>query len=171
MEIIDSKSVFCGRVIELVLRRYRGPSGEEFERDVVEHPGAVGIVAHDGRSVYLVRQPREAVGAPASLEIPAGTLDVEGETPLECAQRELAEEAGLSAETWAELHLIHMTPGYSNEKLTLFEATGLSGASAEPDEEEDIEVVRIPLSKLDGAIEEAHDAKTLIALMILRARL
>ena len=74
---------------------FRYADGEPAEREVVAHPGAVAIVAHDDEHVYLVRQPREAVGEPALLELPAGKLDVEGETPLECAQRELAEEIGL----------------------------------------------------------------------------
>ena len=71
--------------------------GSEYEREVVGHPGAVAIVAHDDERLYLVRQPREAVGEDDLLELPAGKLDVEGESPLECARRELAEEAGKCA--------------------------------------------------------------------------
>ncbi|HWB70051.1 MAG TPA: NUDIX hydrolase, partial [Solirubrobacterales bacterium] len=163
-----SETVFRGRVIEVAMKRFRDPEGAEYERDVVEHPGAVGILAHDEELVYLVRQPREAVGRADSLEIPAGTLDRERESPLECARRELAEEVGLAAEHWRQLQVIDMTPGYSDETLTLFEATGLSPASAEPDEDEEIEVVPLPLAELDRALNEIHDAKTLIALLMLR---
>lgn len=171
MELLNSRQIFKGKVIRLVLRRYRGANGEEFERDVVEHPGAAAIVAHDERFVYLVRQPREPVEEPSSLEIPAGTLDPEDDSPLDCAKRELAEEVGLAAESWDELQVIHMTPGYSNETLTLFEATGLSPTSAEADAEEELEIVRLPLAEIDRVLTEIHDAKTLIGLLLLRAKL
>jgi ADP-ribose diphosphatase len=168
---LSSKTVFRGRVIEVTLKRFRGPDGGEYERDVIEHPGAVGMVAHDETFVYLVSQPREAIGKERSLEIPAGTLDPEDESELDCAKRELAEEVGLAAEHWTWLHTIEMTPGYSDEKLTLFEATGLSEASAESDEDERIEIVRWPLGDLDRALDEVSDAKTLIGLLLLNAQL
>jgi 8-oxo-dGTP pyrophosphatase MutT (NUDIX family) len=171
MDPLSSEIVFRGRVIAVTMKRFRGPDGEEYERDVIEHPGAVGMLAYDEEFVYLVAQPREAVGAERSLEIPAGTVDPEDGSELDCAKRELAEEVGLGAEHWAQLHVIEMTPGYSNEKLTLFEATGLSAAEAEPDEDERIEIVRWPLAELDRAIAEVSDAKTLIALLELRAKL
>ena len=89
MERISSKTVYEGRIIDVRIDEFRYDDGETAEREIVVHPGAVAIVANDDESVYLVRQPREAVGEPALLELPAGKLDVEGETPLECAQREL----------------------------------------------------------------------------------
>jgi ADP-ribose pyrophosphatase len=171
MDPISSETVFRGRVIKVAMKRFQGSDGEEYERDVIEHPGAVGMVAHDEEFVYLVAQPREAIGAERSLEIPAGTLDPEDGSELECAKRELAEEVGLAAEHWAQLHVIEMTPGYSDERLTLFEATGLSPAAAEPDEDERIEIVRWPLAELDRAVAEVSDAKTLIALLGLRTKL
>jgi 8-oxo-dGTP pyrophosphatase MutT (NUDIX family) len=171
MDPISSETVFRGRVIKLAVKRFRRPEGEEYEREVVEHPGAVGIVAHDEEFVHLVAQPREPIGSERSLEIPAGGIDPEDESELECAKRELAEEVGLAADTWRQLHRIDMTPGYSNEVLTLFEATGLSPASAEADEDERIEIVRWPLAELDRAIAEIGDAKTLIGLLGLRAKL
>lgn len=171
MDPVSSEIVFRGRVIAVAMKRFRRADGEEYERDVIEHPGAVGMVAHDGEFVYLVAQPREAIGAERSLEIPAGTLDPGDGSELECAKRELAEEVGLAAEHWAQLHTIEMTPGYSDERLTLFEATGLSAAAAEPDEDERIEIVRWPLAELDRAIGDVSDAKTLIGLLELRAKL
>jgi ADP-ribose pyrophosphatase len=170
MEALGSETVFRGRVIDVALKRYRSPDGEEYERDVVEHPGAVGILAHDERHIHLVSQPREAIGEERSLEIPAGTLDPEDESPLACAERELAEEVGLAAASWRELRTIAMTPGYSDERLTLFEATGLSPADAEPDEDESIEIVRLPWDELDSALETIEDAKTLIGLLELCRR-
>jgi ADP-ribose pyrophosphatase len=171
MDPLSSETVFRGRVIAVAMKRFRSSDGEEYERDIVEHPGAVGMIAHDEEYVYLVAQPREAIGAERSLEIPAGTLDPEDGSALECAKRELAEEVGLAAEHWAQLHVIEMTPGYSDERLTLFEATGLSAAEAEPDEDERIEIVRWPLAELDRAVAEATDAKTLVGLLGLRAKL
>jgi 8-oxo-dGTP pyrophosphatase MutT (NUDIX family) len=171
MRELDSEIAFRGRVIQVALKRFRDDEGAEYERDVVEHPGAVGIVAHDDRFVHLVSQPREAIGEERSLEIPAGTLDQPGESPRDCAERELAEEVGLAAAEWRQMHEIAMTPGYSSERLTLFEATDLSPASAEPDEDERIEVVRHPLAELDDLIEQVEDAKTLIGLLLLRRTL
>jgi ADP-ribose pyrophosphatase len=168
MRELSSEIAFRGRVIQVALKRFRDEQGGEYERDVVEHPGAVAIVAHDERFVHLVSQPREAIGEVRSLEIPAGTLDRPGESPRECAERELAEEVGLAAAEWRQMHEIAMTPGWSNERLTLFEATDLSPASAEADEDERIEIVRHPLAELDQLIEQVEDAKTLIGLLLLR---
>lgn len=168
MRELDSEIAFCGRVIQVALKRFRDEDGADYERDVVQHPGAVGIVAHDERFVHLVSQPREAIDEKSSLEIPAGTLDRSGESPQECAERELAEEVGLAAAEWRQMHEIAMTPGYSDERLFLFEATDLSPVSAEADDDERIEVVRRPLSELDELIDRVEDAKTLIGLLLLR---
>jgi ADP-ribose pyrophosphatase len=132
---------------------------------------ARSILAHDDEFVYLVAQPREAVEEDALLEIPAGTRDHEGETELECARRELAEEAFLAATDWTELAKIYPSPGYISEVVTIFIATGLSPASGERDEDEAIEIVPLPLAELDEALPRIRDASTLIALMALRDRL
>jgi ADP-ribose pyrophosphatase len=171
MEQVQSEILFDGDFISVSRRRVRRARGEVVEREVVEHPGSVAIVAHDEEGVYLVRQPREAVDEDGLLEIPAGTRDVEGEGALECAQRELAEEVGIAAATWTELHSIYASPGYLSEKLTIFEATGLSQQPGEADEGEEIEVVRLSLAELDSALAEIEDAKTLIGLFLLRDRL
>ena len=84
----------------------------------VGHPGAVGILAYDDERVWLVRQPREAVGDPALLEIPAGKLDDEGETPEQTARRELAEEVGVAADDWRPLKRFHTSPGFTDEEAT-----------------------------------------------------
>ena len=112
------------------------------------------MVAHDERFLYLVRQPREAVGEDALLELPAGKLDVPGESPVECAKRELAEEVGKAASEWRELKRFYTSPGFAEEEVIVYLATGLEDADAEPDEEERLEVVAWPLEDLDGAIEE-----------------
>ena len=171
MELLGSKTTYEGFGIDVVVRRYRREDGTEVERQVIDHPGSVAILAHDDQFVYLVAQPREAVEEDALLEIPAGTLDKEGESELECAQRELAEEAELAATEWTGLTKIYPSPGYISEVVTIFLATDLSPASGERDEDEAIDVVRLPLDELDQALPRIRDASTLIALMALRDRL
>ena len=168
---LSAETAFEGHIFDVVVRRYRRADGGEYERQVVLHPGAVGIVAHDDRHLHLVRQPREAVGEEGLLEIPAGTRDVEGESELECARRELAEEVGMAAERWELLRAIYPTPGWADETLTLFLATELREVGAEPSEGEQIEIVRWPLDDLDGALAAVKDAKTLVGLLLLRERL
>jgi 8-oxo-dGTP pyrophosphatase MutT (NUDIX family) len=149
--------------------RFRYDDGEEAEREIVEHPGAVGVVAHDGETLYLVRQPREAVNEPALLELPAGKLDEEGEKPLDTAQRELAEEIGKGARSWQHLTSFYTSPGFADEECHLFMATNLYDEQAETDENERIEVVEVPLTQLDSVIRDCRDSKTLVGLLWLRA--
>jgi 8-oxo-dGTP pyrophosphatase MutT (NUDIX family) len=168
VERIDSQTVYDGDLTDVRKDEFRRADGEIVEREVVSHPGAVGIVAYDERVVYLVRQPREAVEVDDLLEVPAGKLDTEGESPLDTAKRELAEEIGKSAAEWSELKRFFTTPGWADEGVQLFVATGLADAEAEADESESIDVVEWPLEELDGAIEECRDAKSLIGLLMLR---
>jgi ADP-ribose pyrophosphatase len=170
MEKLGAEVKYDGKLGQVRIETWRHEDGEEVQREVVGHPGAVGIVAVDEENVWLVRQPREPVADPALLEIPAGKLDVEGEPPLETAKRELAEEIGKAAERWEPLHWFYTSPGFSDERVELFLATGLSDASAEADENERIEIVSWPLARLDEAIEQSRDAKSLIGLLLLRAR-
>jgi 8-oxo-dGTP pyrophosphatase MutT (NUDIX family) len=145
--------------------------GEEVERDYVVHPGAVGMVAHDGENLYLVRQPREATGQDALLEIPAGKLDEEGEEPLDTAKRELIEEIGKGAREWELLTSVWSSPGFTDERYHIYLATDLYDAEPDedPSENERIEIVPWPLDRLDEAIEETTDAKSLIGLLWFRA--
>jgi ADP-ribose pyrophosphatase len=169
---ISSRTIYEGKFIAVSMDEFRHEDGEEVEREIVSHPGAVGIVAHDGESVYLVRQPREAVGSPDLLEIPAGKLDGEGEGPLETAKRELAEEIGKAAEHWEPLGAFFTSPGFTSEEVHLFLATGLSDVEkpgVEENERIDLEVR--PLAELDAIIDESRDSKTLIGLHELRRRL
>ena len=162
---------WSGSFIRAGVERFRYDDGAEVKRDKVWHPGAVGILAHDDAQVWLTRQPREAAGAQASLEIPAGKLDEPGESPLQTAQRELAEEIGKQATTWRELVVFYTSPGFSNERVWLYEATELSqSGQAEADEDERIEIVPWPLERLDQAIAECQDSKSLIALLWMKAR-
>ncbi len=160
-----------GNFITLYRERFRHADGEEVSRDVVHHPGAVAVVAYDQQQVWLIRQPREAVGEQALLEIPAGKLDVEGEQPLETAKRELAEEIGKAASRWEPVATCYMTPGFANEKMYIFAATELGDAAVEHDGSERIELAPWPLSELDAAIAQCQDAKSLVGLLWLRLRL
>ncbi|MGH2883652.1 MAG: NUDIX domain-containing protein, partial [Solirubrobacteraceae bacterium] len=116
-ELIESEVKWQGRVIRAGVARYRHPDGVEVTRDKVWHPGAVGIIALDDEHVWLTRQPREVIDAAASLEIPAGKLDVPGEPPIETAKRELVEEIGKRAERWEELLVFYTSPGFSDERV------------------------------------------------------
>jgi 8-oxo-dGTP pyrophosphatase MutT (NUDIX family) len=170
-ERVDSETAWKGRILEVRIERFRHDDGKEAEREVIAHPGAVGVVAYDDEQVWLVRQPREAAGEQALLEVPAGKLDVEGEPPLQTAKRELAEEIGKAAGQWELLHEFFTTPGFADERFFLYLATDLSDRSADSGENERIEIVPWPLSRLHEAIAACHDAKSLIGLLLLAQRL
>jgi 8-oxo-dGTP pyrophosphatase MutT (NUDIX family) len=170
-EPLGGESLYKGKIVEVRVERFRHADGEEVSREIVRHQGAVAIVAHDERQVWLVRQPREAVGEPALLEIPAGRLDVEGESPLAAAQRELAEEIGKGADRWQQIVTYYTGAGFTDERVHLFEASGLRDAHAESGENERIELVPWPLDRLDVALAECRDAKTLIGLCWLARKL
>jgi ADP-ribose diphosphatase len=138
-------------------------------KDLVVHAPGVGIVAVDGdEQVVLVRQPRVGAGG-LLLELPAGMVDP-GETPLECARRELREETGLHGGEWVEAAAFYTSPGYCDEKLYLFIATGLEEGDASPEGTEEIEVVRVPLAEVPGLLDDVEDAKTLAGLLLLLRR-
>lgn len=130
-------------------------------RDVVVHGPSVAIVALDGEDVVLVRQERVPAGGEL-LELPAGMID-DGETPLQAAQRELREETGLHGGEWTELPSFFTTPGFCDERMYLFLATGLEAGEAE----ERIELVRLPPAE---AIARVEDGKTLVGLLFLQQR-
>lgn len=169
---IGGRQIYRGHILSVHVDRFRYEAdGDEVEREIVRHPGAAAVVAHDGEHVYLVRQPRQAVGDPDSLELPAGLLDRAGEPPAETAARELVEEVGKAAGSVEHLHSYYSSVGSFDEEVHVFLATELTDAKADSGEDERIEVVRWPLSRLDDAIAESRDAKTLIGLLLLRARL
>jgi ADP-ribose pyrophosphatase len=118
----------------------------------------------------MVRQPREPVNEFDLLELPAGKLDEEGEEPLDTAKRELAEEIGKAAEHWEHLHTFWMSPGFSDERMHVYLATGLSDAEADTDENERIDIEPWPLARLDELIRECRDSKSLVGLLMLRVR-
>jgi 8-oxo-dGTP pyrophosphatase MutT (NUDIX family) len=168
-ERVGSEEIWSGKIATVRVDRVRYDDGEEADREVVAHPGAVAIVAHDGEQLYLVAQPREAVDEQALLELPAGKLDEEGEEPLETAKRELAEEIGKAAREWKHLTTFYNSPGFSNEVVHIYLATDLFDESAEAEENERIEIEHMPLAELDRLIADCRDSKTLVGLLWLRA--
>lgn len=156
-EVTDSERKFSGEVFSVDLDTLRLPDGEMREREVVHHPGAVGIVAlTDENEVLLVSQYRH----PARrflVEIPAGKLD-QGEGPATCAARELKEETGAVPTMWTKIGEFYTTPGYSDERFHLYLATGCEVGANEldDDEEQDLRVVRVPFQE---AIEMARDGR------------
>ena len=168
-ERIGGEVAWEGKLATVRVDRFRYDDGEEAEREIVAHPGAVAILAVDGDALILVRQPREAVGDPDLLELPAGKLD-EGEEPLATAKRELAEEVGKGAARWEHVKSFYTSPGFTDEECHIYLAEDLHDAEAEADENERIEIVRWPLDRLGDAIDECRDSKTLIGLLWLRAR-
>ena len=171
MERIESKTVWEGKIATVRVDRFRYADGEEADREIVEHPGAVGVVAFDGEHLFLVRQPCEPVNEEALLELPAGKLDEEGEDPLDTAKRELAEEIGKGARTWRHLTSFYTSPGFADEECHIYLATDLFDEAAEAAEEERIEIVETPLAELDQVIQECRDAKTLAGLLWFKAYL
>ncbi len=164
-ETLESRPVFSGRVLDLRVDRVRMPNGRVSELEVVRHPGATAIVAvTDEGEVLLVRQFRYATGE-WLLEIPAGKLG-RGEPPEACALRELEEETGHRAERLEPLGWIWTTPGFTDEKIWLYRATGLAATSQRLQADEVLSVVRLPLAE---AVEKARsgeirDAKSVCAL-------
>jgi ADP-ribose pyrophosphatase len=169
-ERVDGEEAWQGKMISVRVERFRHDDGEEVTREIAVHPGAAVIVAHDSEVLYMVSQPREAVGEQSLLELPAGKLD-EGEEPLATARRELAEEIGKSAESWEVLKRCYSSPGFSDEAYHLYLATDLRDAGAQAEEEERISVEAIPLARLGDAIERCKDAKSLVGLLMLAERL
>ncbi|MGZ8665964.1 MAG: NUDIX domain-containing protein [Solirubrobacterales bacterium] len=170
-ERLRTETLFEGGFFDVVRERVRYEDGSEHEREFARHPGAVAILPHDSERIYMVRQPRESVGEGDLLELPAGKLDAEGESPLECARRELREEIGMRAARWSELKRIYTSPGFTSEEVHVFEATGLEAVGADPGEGERIEVVTHPIAEIDAVIANCLDATSLVGLLLFRERL
>ncbi len=154
-----------GRVFDVTLEKVSLPNGFTLEMEIVRHPGAAAIVALDpAQRVILLRQYRHAIGT-SIWEIPAGTLEP-GEEPLACARRELMEESGYSAEHWQYLGAVTPVPGYADEKIQLFMATGLSPCRPDLDPDEIVQVHSFALDDVVAMISggEIQDAKSISAI-------
>jgi len=156
----SSRSVYDGRLLGLTVEQWG-----EHEREIVEHPGAVAVVAVDTEGyVALVRQLREPARK-RLLELPAGTAEP-GEEPLATAQRELKEECGLTGGEWRELAAFWTTPGFCRERMHVFAALGVERGEPSPAADEDLELVRWPVAEIGERLDEIEDAKTLAGLLL-----
>ena len=146
-----------------------GEGEAEREREWIASPDAVAILAYDDEELHLVRQAREAIGRDDVLELPAGLMDVAGESLLAAAKRELREELGLEAADWVHATAYFSSSGFTDELIHVFLATGLEQV-AEPDAdgEEGLEAVTWPIGELDALVDANADAKTLVGLLWLR---
>lgn len=161
----ETRTVYDGKVIDVVVERWG-----DHEREIVEHPGAVTILAVDADdNVILVRQLREPARKHL-LELPAGTLE-QGEEPLASAKRELEEETGLTGGVWELGPSFWTTPGFCRELMHLFFVDGADEGDAKPEADEELELVKIPVADLPSRLDELEDGKTLVgALLYLRRR-
>lgn len=164
---IDRKHIYQGNIIRIESLTVTLPDGKEATRDMVSHPGASVIIPlNENGELYMVRQYRKPIDR-VSLEIPAGKLD-KGEDPAICAERELKEETGLSAEKIKHLISVHSTPGFCNEVLHIYLATGLKEGKQCSDEDEFITCEKIPVGELLNMIMAGGitDAKTIIGILM-----
>lgn len=165
---LDGSVVFPGKIIRLEHWNVRLPNGSVALREVACHPGASAVVALDEEgNIILVRQHRIAVGR-LTLEIPAGKLDSRDEDRLLAAQRELAEETGFTAGSWTKLTDLLTTPGFCSEKISLYLAQELSAGDMHPDDDEFLNVVKLPLSEVKAMIMrgEIGDSKTIAGILM-----
>lgn len=161
----DSKIVYRGKIIDVTKDEVLLCNGKTAQRDVVHHKGGVAIVAIQENKILLVKQYRYPI-QDVLLELPAGKLDKENETPLITAKRELKEETGFSAAKWQELGFVYSTPGFSNEKLYLFLAKELIQGEQNLEDDEFIKYEFFDILKIKEMIKsnKITDAKTICAI-------
>lgn len=168
---LHSERIWTGRIFNFDVDRIRYPNGREADFAIVRHPGASAVIPYlsdpsgDDPQILLLRQYRYAADG-YLYEVPAGRLD-EGESPLECARRELREETGCTAAGVEELCAMYMTPGYTDEKIHFFIATDITQGEAEREEDEFAETVVLTLSRALTMVQQGEivDAKTALAIL------
>lgn len=166
---LESENIFDGNLLHIKKDKVKLPNGGEAYREWVKHPGAAAVIPlTDQGEIILVRQYRYPIDE-VTLEIPAGKLDVSGEDPLECAKRELSEETGYTAQKYKFLSKLATSVGFSDEVIYIYAAKGLKAGTQHTDEDEFINVVKVPLAEavemvLDGRI---NDGKSVTAIFML----
>lgn len=165
--IRSANRAYDGKFLQVDMLELELPNGADCTLEIIRHPGAAAVVPlrPDG-TVVMIRQYREAGGG-FILEVPAGKLDPDDDGPEACAHRELREEVGLAAGSLHALGPIHTTPGFTDEKIWLYAATGLSPVPQDLEADEVIEVLEMPLNEAVGLIRSGAitDSKTIIALL------
>ncbi len=162
---LQKNYIYKGKIVNLRCDDAELPSGAPCKREIVEHPGGAAVLCvREGKAVF-VRQFRYAYGEEL-LEIPAGKLE-RGEDPMLAAKRELEEEAGLIADL-VPLTVLYPTPGYSNEKIYIYEAVNVREGARHPDSDEFLDVVQLPLEEAYARVKSGalRDAKTIAALLL-----
>lgn len=163
---VTSEKVFEGRIIDVRIETVEFPDGKTAYRELVDHPGGVGIIAlTDNGRIPMVRQYRKPIEQ-AIWEIPAGKLD-KGEDPKNCGVRELEEETGYKAKEVVSLGYLYPSPGFANEVTHIFFAKGLSKGETNPDEDEFLDVQEFTIEEVRNMIlnNEINDAKTVIGFL------
>ena len=166
-----TRHIFSGRVVNLRLETVTLPNGATVEMELIRHPGAAAIIPmKDDGTVMLIRQYRHAVGG-FILEIPAGKLDP-GEKPRDCAARELEEEIGLRAALLEPVITFFTTPGFTDEVIHIFKATGLTLGIQKLDRDEVLDVIELPLERAIAQIADGtiRDGKTIVGLQTVYLR-
>lgn len=169
----DSQTIYDGKILHVEKWKVTCPNGREAAREIVVHNGAAAVVPlYEDGTTLLVRQHRVSVDR-VTLEIPAGKLDSKDEDPYDCAVRELREETGLTAERFTLLTSLLTTPGFCTEKIGIYLAEGLSQGETDPDEDEFLGLVRMPLSDAVDMVMrgEIRDSKTICGLLMARETL
>jgi ADP-ribose pyrophosphatase len=169
--LLESRVIHDGRVVHLSVDRVRFPDGSEGELELIRHRGASAVVPFLGDpgdpdpELVLIHQYRYAAGG-FIYEIPAG-IPFDGESWEECARRELEEETGYSAEILQPLTRLLTTPGFTNEEIHLFQAAGLRKGAVRRDEDEFIEVVELPFSRVLELVQDGliRDGKSLVGIL------
>ena len=174
-QVLSSKLSYKGRVFSVYTDKVIEPSGVTSIRDVIHHNGSIVVLAVDAArnaadpDVILIRQYRHAAGQ-YLLELPAGRIEP-NERPLAAAKREMIEETGFRARKWTSLVRYYASPGFLGEWMEIYLAENITQGEAQPEADEDIEIVRLPLSEAMKLVAggKIHDGKTLIGLSLFAA--
>lgn len=168
---LTTTNIYTGKVVTLNIDTVRLPNGETIQLETIRHPGAAAVVpVKDDGTVVLVRQFRHAAGG-FIYEIPAGKLHP-GEAPLHCASRELEEEVGYRGSSFELLSSIFTAPGFADEVIHVYMATGLTRGTQQLDRDEVLDVIEMPLAEAVGKIEDGtiRDAKTIVGIQAVYLR-
>ena len=171
--VVARKEIYNGKILRVQRWTVELPDGGTSFREIALHRGAAAVVPVDAEgNVYMIRQYRCALGR-LTLEIPAGKLDFDAEDRLDCAKRELKEETGFTARNWVKLTDLATTPGFTNELIGIYLATGLEKGEVSPDEDEFLDMVKLPFAEALRLVTEGRisDSKTVAGLLLARERL